>query len=229
MGTFVVEDLGKKEPVVLMDNHHKQHQQGTQSSAVTKIERRIVEKNRRNQMKVLFSRLNSLLPPENSKEALTLPDQVDEAINYIKSLEANVKKIKEKKKSLMGKKRSCSSTFQNDNVMGSLRSPKIEIHEMGSVLEIVLITGQDNQFIFYELIRILHEERADVTNAKYSVFGDSIFHVVHAEIVESIFSFGGTKISERVRRFVSGSCTDVESKADQWWDDFEIHPEMLEF
>ena len=114
------------------------------------------------------------------QEALTLPDQIDEAIDYIKSLEAKLKKSKDKKTSLLGKKRSYSSTF-SDNTE-SLRSPKIEIHETGSVLEIILITAKDNQFIFYEVIRILHEERADVINAKFSVLGDSIFHVVHAEV-----------------------------------------------
>ncbi|PON49682.1 Basic helix-loop-helix transcription factor [Parasponia andersonii] len=209
--------------------------QGSQSS-VTKIERRIVEKNRRNQMKVLYSKLNSLLPPQISKEAPTLPDQIDGAIKYIKSLETKVKKSKDKKKSLLGgtKKRSYSSTFSDNMIMatGSLRSPKIEIHEMGSVLEIVLITGQDNQFIFYEVIRMLHEERADVVDAKFSVLGDSIFHVVHAEIADSMFAFGATKISERLKRFVSGSSSDAELQADDdqhWWDDFEIHPEMLEF
>ncbi|KAF4382731.1 hypothetical protein CsatB_020600 [Cannabis sativa] len=235
MGIFVVEDFATKKEPVLMEDHRDCNRHHSQSSSVTKIERKIVEKNRRNHMKVLFSKLNSLLPPQNSREALTLPDQVDEAIKYIKSLEAKVKKSKEKKE-LMSKKRSYSSSFEKENNkvmgLGSIRSsPKLEIHEMGSIIEIVLITGQDNQFIFYEIIRILHEERADVINAKYSVFGDSIFHLVHAEMAESIFTFGGTKISERVKRFVSGCCSDVESQPDHqyWWDDFEIHPELLEF
>lgn len=33
----------------------------------TKVERRLVEKNRRNQMKILFNKLNSLLPSYNPK------------------------------------------------------------------------------------------------------------------------------------------------------------------
>jgi len=38
------------------------NQQGGQPSSSTKVERKIVEKNRRNQMKILFFKLNSLLP-----------------------------------------------------------------------------------------------------------------------------------------------------------------------
>ncbi|KAF5732561.1 Basic helix-loop-helix DNA-binding superfamily protein putative isoform 3 [Tripterygium wilfordii] len=49
------------------------------SSSSTKIERKVIEKNRRLHMKTLFSDLNSLLPSTaTSKEALSLPDQIGE-------------------------------------------------------------------------------------------------------------------------------------------------------
>lgn len=51
-----------------MDPHpHPQPQPGSQPpcSSSTKVERRLVEKNRRNQMKILYSKLNSLLPSYN--------------------------------------------------------------------------------------------------------------------------------------------------------------------
>jgi len=38
-----------------------------QPSSSTKVERRLVEKNRRNQMKILCNKLNSLLPSYNPK------------------------------------------------------------------------------------------------------------------------------------------------------------------
>lgn len=37
------------------------------SSSTTKVERRVIEKNRRNHMKILYAHLNSLLPNQNSK------------------------------------------------------------------------------------------------------------------------------------------------------------------
>jgi len=65
---------------------------GIQPSS-TKVERRLVEKNRRNQMKILFNKLNSLLPSYNPK-VLNLPSFVflptfflhgdfDSSINYV--------------------------------------------------------------------------------------------------------------------------------------------------
>jgi hypothetical protein len=116
----------------------------------------------------------------NMQESLPLPDQVDEAIEHIKSLETKLKKYKERKESLMGRKRSYACT--NFEPKASLKSPQIEIREVGSTLEVVLITGKDNHFIFNEVVHILHEEQAEVLNASYSVAGDSIFHIVHAQV-----------------------------------------------
>ncbi|CAJ2642285.1 transcription factor bHLH162-like [Trifolium pratense] len=193
------------------------------SSSTTKVERRLVEKNRRNQMKILHSKLNSLLPNYNPKElALPLPDQVDEAINYIKSLEANVNMAKEKKERLLEGKKKRSRKYFSDLPKLS----RFEIHEIGSSLQIILTCGLDNQFIFYEIIRVLHEENIDVRSINSSTVGDnSLIHVVHAEIPQSCVQFGATKVSERLKRFVNGSCSDVKMQPDELWD-FEIGTDL---
>ncbi|TKY48873.1 Transcription factor bHLH36 [Spatholobus suberectus] len=174
------------------------HQQGGQPSSTKGIERRIVEKNRRNHMKDLCSKLNSLLPNNNPRgEALSRADQIDEATNYIKNLETKVKMAQEKKESLMQRKRSrsdCSTTSE---------APKIEIREMGSSLQIILTCGFDNQFMFSEVIRILHEENIEVKSAHSSLAGNSMLHVGHAEIQQS-FQPGTTAMTERLKRFVDG-------------------------
>ncbi|XP_057426324.1 transcription factor bHLH162-like [Lotus japonicus] len=155
-----------------------------QPSSTTQVERRLIEKkNRRNQMKILYSKLNSLLPNYNPKEAVPLPDQIDEAINYIKSLEEKMKMAQEKKESLGGSnKRSRGSCSSSISATAVSKSPQLEVHETGSSLEVVLTCGLDNQFIFYEIIRILQEENIDVRSANSSMAGDSMLHVVHAEI-----------------------------------------------
>ncbi|RHN75739.1 putative transcription factor bHLH family [Medicago truncatula] len=161
-----------------------QNQQGGRPSSSTKVERKIVEKNRRNQMKILFSKLNSLLPSYNQKElALPLPDQVDEAINYIKSLEINIKLAKEKKESLMGnKKRSRGGWSSSYGAKGSIELPKIEIHEIGPTLQVIVTCGVDEHFIFCEIMRILHEENVDVISSNSSLAGDSLLHTVLAQV-----------------------------------------------
>ncbi|RDX65079.1 Transcription factor bHLH162, partial [Mucuna pruriens] len=190
----------------------------------TKVERRLVEKNRRNQMKILYNKLNSLLPSYNPKESVPLPDQVDEAIDYIKSLEAKVKVAKEKKENLQGirkRSRGCfSDNSDNFAATGSRKPPQFEIHEVGSSLQVVLTCGLNHQFIFYEIIRMLHQENIEVRSVNSSLAGDSMLHVVHAEIPQSFLQFGATKVSERLKRLVNGSCSDVETLPELW--DFEI-------
>ncbi|CAN6572913.1 unnamed protein product [Malus baccata var. baccata] len=208
--------------------------QASQSSS-TKVERRVVEKNRRNHMKLLYSNLFSLLPNQNPKEPLSLPEQIDEAINYIKSRESKLQKSKEKKESLVGtRKRSHATSFVNVESMEpnnlsiesvrSTKAPQIQIHEIGSTVEVVLTSGIDNhQFIFYEIIRILEEEQADVVHASFSTLGDTIFHVVRAEMHKSVLDFGTARITEKLNRFVNGSTSDQELQQDGFWD-FEFEP-----
>lgn len=115
------------------------------------------------------------------QDVVAVSDQLDEAINHIKSLEERLKSLKERKENLMSKKRSYACVNFESNT--GLKSPQIEVYKMAaSLLEVVLETGLDNQFIFCEVVRILHEENADVVNARLSVSGVSVFHVIHAEV-----------------------------------------------
>ena len=102
------------------------------------------------------------------QEKQPLPDQIDEAISYIKSLEEKLENTKEKKESLTS---------------ATSKSPKLKIQETGSALEIVFTSGLDNQFLFYEIISILHKEGVEVVSANSQVLGDSIFHVVHSQVI----------------------------------------------
>ncbi|KAJ4849852.1 hypothetical protein Tsubulata_014616, partial [Turnera subulata] len=171
------------------------------SSSSTKTERKIIEKNRRNQMKSLYAQLNSLIP--HHQEAQARPDQIDEAIGYIKSLEEKLKKSKEKKDSLMRlcKKRSHDSTSEqaSSSLSTLCKPPQLEIRAMGPTLEIVLITGLENQFLFCGLLRILHEEGVEVISENSRITGDSSFHVVHAQMInEAVLGFGSAMVTERL-------------------------------
>ncbi|KAI9377192.1 hypothetical protein POPTR_019G034700v4 [Populus trichocarpa] len=186
---------------------------GRSNLSSTKTERKVSEKNRRNQMKTLYSKLNSLLPDKESTEKQPLPDQIDEAISYIKSLEEKLEKTKEKKESL---------TFATS------KSPKLKIQETGSALEIVFTSGLDNQFLFYEIISILHEEGVEVVSANSQALGDSFFHVVHAQMKESADGLGAARVTGRLNRLINGSTCEIELDSELW--DFVNHPETnLEF
>ncbi|XP_019440247.1 PREDICTED: transcription factor bHLH125-like isoform X2 [Lupinus angustifolius] len=164
----------------------------------TRTDRKIVERNRRNKMKTLSSMLNSLVPQQSSRESFSMPDQLHEATNYIKKLQINLEKLKDKKNTLEEIQRANMST----NRVGGSKFPQIEIQQMGLALVVSLITGLDCHFMFKECIRVLGEEGADIVSANYIVSEDSILHTIHSQIEESS---NGARISERVKTCVYDS------------------------
>ncbi|KAF7850526.1 hypothetical protein BT93_L5411 [Corymbia citriodora subsp. variegata] len=195
----------------------KEMERGLQPSCLRRTERKIIEKNRRNRMKELYSVLNSLLPSQPSnQEAKSLPDQIDEAIRYIKRLETAVKEAKDRKENLMGKKRPRSSI---SNTLAAITSPQIEIRVGDSSMEVILTSGLHDQFIFSEILRMLHEEKVEVLNVNFSVIGNSVYHSVHAKIGES--GLGAATISKRLKTFVNGSASDGGHE--------EFHPNLWDY
>ncbi|XP_061371429.1 transcription factor bHLH162-like [Gastrolobium bilobum] len=151
----------------------------------SRTDRKFIERNRRNQMKALYSKLYSLVPHQSSMEANSLQDQIGEATSYIKNLQMKLEKLKEKKNKLIGIDRS--------------KYPQFEIQQTCSTLEVVLITGLDCQFMFNATIRVLHEEGLDIVNASYAVVEDTVFHTIHCQVGES--ANGAARISEKLRKF----------------------------
>ncbi|XP_020206198.1 transcription factor bHLH162 isoform X2 [Cajanus cajan] len=161
----------------------------------SKSDRKMIERNRRNQMKALFSKLNSVVPHQSSREAISRPDLIDEGTNYIKSLQIKLEKMKEKRSNLLESKMS-----ENASMSMGLKSPQFKIQQMGSVLEVVLVTGLDFQFMFNETIRVLQEEGSDVVNASYTVIENEVFHTIHCQVGES--ANATLRISEKLKKFL---------------------------
>ncbi|CAH8341448.1 unnamed protein product [Eruca vesicaria subsp. sativa] len=160
-------------------------------------------------MEALYSELNSLLP-QTSREPLPLPDQLDEAENYIKELQVNVEKKRERKRKLVAtaaldKLNSTGSSSMSSSVDVSVPKwlPRIEIQETGSILHISLVTNLEHKFIFHEIIRILTEELgAEITHAGYSIVDDAVFHTLDCKVEDC--DFGAiSRISESLKKLVN--------------------------
>lgn len=123
------------------------------------------------------------------QEVISLPDQLQEAANYIKKLQIKLEKMNEEKDNLMGIQKleiNHEDKIKNSNLMvGQQRIPRIDVRGTGSSLEAILITGVDFQFLFSETIRVIHEEGFDVINATFSIVNDTVFHTIHAQVHRS--------------------------------------------
>nr|AKN09646.1 basic helix-loop-helix transcription factor [Salvia miltiorrhiza] len=164
-----------------------------QNPSCSRADRKTIEKNRRNEMKALYTNLNSLIPPQphsRPREMVSLPDQLEAATNYIKMQQAKLEKLKQKKNCLVWSKG------------GPNNLPNIDFRVSGSALEVVLITGLNCQFMFTRIIHLLHEEAAEVVAATFSVLDNTVFHTIHAKIGDqSAQNHGAARISERLKKF----------------------------
>ncbi|KAM3382736.1 transcription factor like isoform X1 [Capsicum galapagoense] len=206
------------------------------SNSAARLEKKYVEKNRRNKMKTLFNQLYSLLPPHpfQLQEAMSLPDQINAAIKYIKSSEIKLEKSKMQLEKLRSKKRPTLLCMENhdSNTSTSKLSPQIEIQEMNPTMDLILITGLDNIAMFYNIIRLLHEEGFEVINANFSLHGNSMMQILHETKIigkSTLMESRATRVYTRLKEllYVSSSSTDdiIETLLHSW--DYEIHSEML--
>ncbi|CAN4084077.1 unnamed protein product [Withania somnifera] len=179
------------------------------STISCKADRKTIEKNRRNQMKELYMKLNSLVHHDqhHPKEFLSLPDQLEEAGNYIKKMQIDLEKMRQRKDSLTATG-NINKISKSTSTAGTrtLPLPHIDIHIVNSALVVLLITGSDNYFMFNDIIRMLHEDGVQVIDASYTLVGDTIFHSIHSKVGENSTSSGhgaAARISERLKQFVA--------------------------
>uniref|UniRef100_A0A803LLI2 BHLH domain-containing protein n=1 Tax=Chenopodium quinoa TaxID=63459 RepID=A0A803LLI2_CHEQI len=167
-------------------------------SSSTKRDRKTVEKDRRNTLKILYSELNTLIPRDDASSPKAIPDQIDDATNYIKQLKSNIENLKQTRDNILGVGRVSSSRTS----YYSKNSPvQIEVRLNGSALLVTLITGLECQFVFTEAIRILHEENIEVVNANYCVTGNIVLHTIHAQIGEAVTTDTVARITQRLKKF----------------------------
>ncbi|KAL2457954.1 basic helix-loop-helix (bHLH) DNA-binding superfamily protein [Forsythia ovata] len=202
-----------------------QSKSSSSSTRAPRIERKIVEKNRRNQMKTLYSNLLCVLPDHASKEEKPLPDQIDEAVTYIESLKMKLEKMKEKKEFLMPRKRSHSCITSEIQANTKSPPPLVEVQDMGPNMDVILVSGLDDLSKFYSILHFLHQDGIEVVNANFSIHGNSTIEILHDKVGKSRMGFGATSMSRRLKDLICGStCSEVESNLDLW--DYEIQSDI---
>lgn len=70
-----------------------------------------------------------------------------------------------------------------DNMFMASNLPLLELRDLGSSIEVMLISGLNRNFMLYEVISVLEQEGAEVVSASFSTVGDKIFHTVHAQVI----------------------------------------------
>nr|GMD92710.1 transcription factor bHLH118-like [Ipomoea batatas] len=185
------------------------------SKTAPKLERKYVEKNRRNHLKNLYKHLFSLLPPHLSQEGIALHDQVDETVKYIRWLQNEVEKSKQKKEELQKKKMMMSSSSRKRHHSSSCdddnkSSPLVQVLDISPGIHVVLVNDLEGVAAFHNIIRILHQNGLEVANATFQQHGNSMLQVVHQQ------GFGGTiMLSDKLKQVLYGSSNPCPEETEQ--------------
>ncbi|XP_019152553.1 PREDICTED: transcription factor bHLH100-like [Ipomoea nil] len=177
-----------------------------------KLDRKTVERNRRIHMKNLCGKLVSLIPPQHrqpaaaSRELVSQQDQLDQAVTYIKELKERVEKLKKKTRKLVPageeeeeeEKERCSGSAS-----ASLKAPILQVRELGSSLEVKLISCCTTNFMMHQVIKIVEEEGGQVVSAIFSAIGDKVFYTLHAQVKVTRLGMNTLEVYERLKKLIN--------------------------
>ncbi|XP_052175735.1 transcription factor bHLH162-like [Diospyros lotus] len=181
-----------------------------------KLDRKVVERNRRIHMKGLYFRLSSLLPPHHFKPTKDMSqlDLLDQAATYIKQLKERTDELEARREAAaaasgqqlrINKKKKKKKNVVSDaddgdgSMMYGFRAPVVEFRELGSIIEVVLISGLKNKFMLCEVIRVLQDEGAEVVSASCCTKEDRIFHTLHAQVKVSRVGVETSRVCQRLQ------------------------------
>lgn len=132
---------------------------------------------------------------------LSQQDQLELAACYIKQMRERVEKLKRVKEQAITTIQTSRSGMTS--MMIGLRLPVIELRDFGSSIEVVLVSGLNKNFMFYEVITVLSDEGAEVVSASYSTVGDKVFHTIHAQVRISRVGVETSRVWERLQELIS--------------------------
>ncbi|KAG2408139.1 hypothetical protein LR48_Vigan01g237400 [Vigna angularis] len=177
----------------------------TTVTASSKLDRKTIERNRRIHMKALCFKLVSIIPSQYlkpTKDMLSQQDQLDLAATYIKHLRERIEKLKGEKEQAMKMMR----TTQTNNGIFNIDAdqlPLLEIKELGSGIEVMLISGVNKNFMLYEVISVLEEEGVEVVTANFSTVDNKIFYTVHAQVKISRVGVEPTRVYQKLQELIA--------------------------
>ncbi|XP_057874174.2 transcription factor bHLH118-like [Cryptomeria japonica] len=151
------------------------------------ITHKLVERQRRKDMKSLYSELRSLLPEESIRGNRSVTDQLAEAANYVHYLQQQIKDLSEERDRtktpavfLKGVEISKPLEFQESDE----GFPSIKIKSFGSAAFQVYINSIQNQIDLSDVLLVLEECRVEVVSAASSVNNGKVFHTIHAKVAD---------------------------------------------
>ncbi|XWS07861.1 hypothetical protein CRYUN_Cryun41cG0029200 [Craigia yunnanensis] len=123
------------------------------------MNRNLAERERRSNMRNLFSRLFSLLPPQTTR--ILIPDMVELATVYINHCQRRLEELRQRKMQL-------EEANKEEITSEPMISPVLNIIDSNSTMEVNLITGSEMKLALSDIISTIKEEGAEVLSVTYN-------------------------------------------------------------
>ncbi|KAM0927411.1 hypothetical protein ACQ4PT_002861 [Festuca glaucescens] len=190
------------------------------TTVVAMVERKEVERERRQHMKQLCAKLACLIPKQNySTDAMTQLRSLDEAAKYIKKLKERIDELRRRRSSAQAIANlrgigGVSTPATAATISGGAGSSGLEAEKRASTLvvevmqhddssmDVVMICNADRPVKLHEVIIVLEEEGAEIINANHSVAGPNIFYNIHCRALSTRIGIDVSMVSERLRALI---------------------------
>ncbi|XXG76602.1 hypothetical protein AAC387_Pa08g0913 [Persea americana] len=137
---------------------------------------RIVERQRRQEMSMLYLSLRSLLPLEYLKGKRSITDHISEAVNYINHLKAKIQELTEKRDQ-MRRLISSSSNSGSPQNEACLLSPHISVRATLNGATVAIVSKQGHEVPLSRVIATLVEEGLNVIRVSTCIKRQSIYSI----------------------------------------------------
>ncbi|CAK9143059.1 unnamed protein product [Ilex paraguariensis] len=137
------------------------------------------------------------------QERFALSALLDRATSYVNQLKEKIEELKKRKEQVQ--LQGDGDAIEDQRQRGGLMLPVLSIREVGSTLEINLITGMNvNQScMLNKIFRLLQEEGAQVVSASYSTVGSRTFYSVYSQALYSRIGVDTSRIIEKLQTLVN--------------------------
>ncbi|XVF75440.1 hypothetical protein PTKIN_Ptkin13bG0189100 [Pterospermum kingtungense] len=152
------------------------------------MERNLLERARRSNMRNLFSRLFSLLPPQPSR--MSVPDMLELATSYIRQFQRQLEELRQRRMQLEEGNRTTSQT---------MIAPVVNITDSNSIMEVSLVTGSNMKVSLCDIISIVEQEGAEVLSVTYNNAGNMNVLSIHCQAA-AVYSRNGIESSRLLQR-----------------------------
>ncbi|XP_014510613.1 transcription factor bHLH118 [Vigna radiata var. radiata] len=142
-----------------------------------------IERQRRQEMATCYASLRSLLPLQFIKGKRSISDHMNEAVNYIKHMQNNIKELVAKRDEL--KKLSNHSNMENSHE-GLHTSCNFTVHENNDIIGIEITSGFiEERPKVSKLLQLLIQEGLEVVSCLSSEVNGRLLHSVQCEVNSS--------------------------------------------